>query len=115
MSELNVVATIPVKDEHVEVIRGALSDLAAATRDEAGCPAYDLYESAAAPGVFVTVERWTDRSRPRRTHAHPARGGRLRRRRGRARRRRRDPPADAGRLSHGSSSTLIARRSSIAR
>ena len=36
MSELNVVATIPVKAEHVE--------------------------SAAAPGVFVTVERWTDQA-----------------------------------------------------
>ncbi len=23
---------------------------------------YDLYESAAAPGVFVTVERWTDQA-----------------------------------------------------
>ena len=24
--------------------------------------AYDLYESAAAPGVFVTVERWSDQA-----------------------------------------------------
>ena len=24
--------------------------------------AYDLYESAATPGVFVTVERWTDQA-----------------------------------------------------
>lgn len=62
MSELNVVATIPVKAEHVETIRGALVQLAGATRQEAGCLAYDLYESAAAPGVFVTVERWTDRA-----------------------------------------------------
>lgn len=62
MSELNVVATIPVKAEHVETIRGALSELATATREESGCLAYDLYESAAAPGVFVTVERWTDQA-----------------------------------------------------
>ena len=59
MSELNVVATIPVKPEHVEAMRGPLNDLAEATRQEEGCLAYDLYESAAAPGVFVTVERWT--------------------------------------------------------
>ena len=38
-----------------------LSDeLAEATREESGCLAYDLFESAAAPGVFVTLERWTD-------------------------------------------------------
>lgn len=62
MSELNVVATIPVKGEHVEMMRAALVQLAEATRQEAGCLAYDLYESAAAPGVLVTVERWTDQA-----------------------------------------------------
>lgn len=62
MSELNVVATIPVKPEHVEALRGALTQLAEATRAEDGCLAYDLFESAAAPGVFVTVERWTDQA-----------------------------------------------------
>lgn len=62
MSELHVVATIPVKAEHVDAIRGALTELATATRQEPGCLAYDLYESAAAPGVFVTVERWTDQA-----------------------------------------------------
>ncbi|MFC7489987.1 MULTISPECIES: putative quinol monooxygenase [unclassified Knoellia] len=62
MSELNVVATIPVKAEHVEALRGALTQLAEATREESGCPAYDLFESAASPGVFVTVERWTDQA-----------------------------------------------------
>lgn len=62
MSELHVVATIPVRAEHVEALRGPLTELAAATRQESGCLAYDLYESAAAPGVFVTVERWTDQA-----------------------------------------------------
>lgn len=62
MSELKVVATIPVKGEHVEMMRAALVQLAEATRQEAGCLAYDLYESAAAPGVLVTVERWTDQA-----------------------------------------------------
>jgi quinol monooxygenase YgiN len=62
MTELHVVATIPVKAEHVEALREALNGLAEATRQEPGCLAYDLYESAAAPGVFVTVERWTDQA-----------------------------------------------------
>ena len=62
MSELNVVATIPIKAEHAEAMKGALGELAAATRQEPGCLAYDVFESAAAPGVFVTVERWTDQA-----------------------------------------------------
>ncbi len=58
MTELHVVATIPAKAGSEDVIRQALTVMAAATRDEAGCLAYDLYESAAAPGTFVTIERW---------------------------------------------------------
>lgn len=46
MSELHVVATIPVKGEHVETIRGALAELATATRQESGCLAHDLHESS---------------------------------------------------------------------
>ncbi len=60
MTDVNVVATIPVKPEAVDQVRAALVTLAAATRDEEGCVSYDLYESAAAPGTFVTIERWTD-------------------------------------------------------
>ena len=59
MSELHVVATIPAQAEHVEDVRAALTTLVEATRQEEGCLSYDLFESAAAPGVFVTVERWT--------------------------------------------------------
>lgn len=62
MSELHVVATIPVKPEAVDQVRPALTELVAATRGEEGCLAYDLFESAAAPGTFVTVERWTDQA-----------------------------------------------------
>ena len=58
MSDLRVVATIPVKPESVEALRPALNALADATRAEEGCLSYDLYESAAAPGFFVTVEEW---------------------------------------------------------
>ncbi len=62
MSDLQVVATIPAKPEAVEAIREALKALVAATLAEEGCLAYDLFESASAPGTFVTVERWTDQA-----------------------------------------------------
>ena len=62
MSELQVVATIPAKPEAVDGIREALKELVAATLAEDGCLAYDLFESASAPGTFVTVERWTDQA-----------------------------------------------------
>lgn len=58
MSELNVVATIPAKSGSEDVVRGLLVTLAEATRAEDGCLSYELFESAAAPGTFVTVERW---------------------------------------------------------
>ncbi len=58
MSELHVVATIPAKPGSEDVIREALSSLVTATRAEEGCVSYDLYESSAAPGTFVTVEVW---------------------------------------------------------
>lgn len=62
MPELNVVATIPASPDAVDDLRTALQDLVAATRQEPGCLAYDLYESAAAEGVFVTVEKWSDQA-----------------------------------------------------
>ncbi len=58
MSELHVVATIPAKSGSEGTVRDALQTLVDATRGEDGCLAYDLYESASAPGTFVTVERW---------------------------------------------------------
>ena len=62
MSDLQVVATIPAKPEAADAVREALTTLAEATRAEEGCRAYDLFESASAPGTFVTVERWTDQA-----------------------------------------------------
>ncbi len=62
MSELHAVATIPAKPGSEDAVRTALTTLAEATRQEEGCLAYDLYESASTPGTFVTVERWTDQS-----------------------------------------------------
>ena len=63
MSDLQVIATIPARPESAAVVREALTTLAEATRAEEGCVAYDLFESASAPGTFVTVERWRDAAR----------------------------------------------------
>lgn len=62
MSDLQVVATIPATPEAAEAIRTALSTLVEQTRQEDGCLSYDLFESAAAPNTFVTVERWRDQA-----------------------------------------------------
>ena len=62
MSELHVVATIPAKAGSEDAIREALQSLVTATREEDGCRGYDLYESGAAPGTFVTIERWADQA-----------------------------------------------------
>lgn len=58
MTDLHVVATIPIKTEAAEQAATALAELAVATRAEEGCLSYDLYESLAVPGTFVTVELW---------------------------------------------------------
>lgn len=60
MSDLPVVAVISSTPGSEDVVRQALLDLVDATlsQDE-GCLSYDLYESAAAPGSFVTVEAWS--------------------------------------------------------
>jgi quinol monooxygenase YgiN len=43
-------------------VRQALSALVAPTLTEEGCLGYELFESAAAPGTFVTQERWRGQS-----------------------------------------------------
>lgn len=59
---INVVAVITAKPGSEDAVRAALEGLVAPTREEAGCRAYDLSESAAAPGTFITVEEWDDPS-----------------------------------------------------
>jgi len=58
MSDIRVVATIPAQPDAADQVRAALQDLAAGTRDEEGCVSYDLFESGATPGTFVTIESW---------------------------------------------------------
>jgi len=60
--DLQVVAVLVAKPGSEEVVRGALTALVPPTRQEPGCLAYDLSESAAAPGTFLTVERWREQA-----------------------------------------------------
>jgi quinol monooxygenase YgiN len=61
MTTLRVVAQIPAKPGSEGVVRDALAVLATASRGHQGCVSYDLFESAASPGTFVTVESWDSR------------------------------------------------------
>lgn len=62
MSDLHVVAVIPVKDGFVDEVTAAMRAFVETTRTEDGCISYDLYESAAAAGTLVTVEVWRDQA-----------------------------------------------------
>lgn len=58
MSELRVIAEISAKPGSEATIRTALAQLVDATQAEDGCHSYELFESAAKPGTFFTVESW---------------------------------------------------------
>lgn len=58
MTQLRVVAQLTTKPGSEASIREALTKLATATQDHRGCIEFELYESASAPGTFVTVETW---------------------------------------------------------
>lgn len=58
MTDIGVVATIPIRPDKAEFARPHLADLATGTRAEAGCISYELFESGSAPGLFITIERW---------------------------------------------------------
>lgn len=55
---LRVIATIPLDPERAAEAAPALAELAAASRGDAGCLGYEIYESSATPGTFVTIEEW---------------------------------------------------------
>ena len=59
---ISVVAVITAKPGSEDAVRDALKGLVGPTRAEEGCLHYDLSESTAAPGTFVTVEEWSDPS-----------------------------------------------------
>lgn len=58
VSELQVVAVISGMPSAAAIVREAMQRLVTATRAEDGCLRYELYESAAAPGTFITWESW---------------------------------------------------------
>lgn len=53
-----VIARAQVRPEMRENFIEAAGACVAATRQEAGCLAYDMYESLTVPGAFVAVEQW---------------------------------------------------------
>lgn len=55
---LRVVATIPTDPAKSSEVAAALSTLASASLEEEGCHQYDVFESGAVPGLFVTIEAW---------------------------------------------------------
>jgi len=58
MSAVPVVAVVVAKAGSAEVVREALTVLAQASRNGEACVSYDVHESAATPGAFVTIEHW---------------------------------------------------------
>ncbi len=59
---VHVMASIVVTAEHAAAARALLVELAATTRSEPGCVAYDLFERVDADHVFQTVEQWRSQS-----------------------------------------------------
>src|SRR6185436_12577595 len=55
---MHVMASIVVRPEHASAARALLADLAAQSRHEPGCVAYELFQRADQPHVFRTVEQW---------------------------------------------------------
>lgn len=55
---VTVVATLPVKPESVETVRGILTRTIEAVHGEPGCDLYSLHEADG--GLFVFVEQWAD-------------------------------------------------------
>jgi quinol monooxygenase YgiN len=59
---ISVVAVITAKPGSEDAVRDAMKALVGPTREEEGCLSYSLSESSSEPGVFVTVEEWSDPS-----------------------------------------------------
>ena len=56
MADLQVVAVITAKSGSEQLVGDALNALVEPTRAEPGCLSYHLFESAADPQAFITVE-----------------------------------------------------------
>jgi len=62
MARQVIVSTIPVRLSTTTPRGDALRDFVASMREQPGCLEFDLYESEANPGSFVTVAQWVDRA-----------------------------------------------------
>ncbi len=58
MAEVKLVGTLISKDGSSEAVREILTGLSAKSLAENGCLAYEVYESGAEPGTFITIEEW---------------------------------------------------------
>lgn len=66
-----VIARAQIRPESHARFVVAARDCIAATRQETGCLAYDMYESLSEPGHFVSVERWDGRAAAERHMLEP--------------------------------------------
>ena len=57
-----VMARINVTPESAVAAKTILTTLVAASLEEAGCLAYELFQRPDAPHLFQTVEQWTDQA-----------------------------------------------------
>jgi quinol monooxygenase YgiN len=57
-----LIATLQIKPGSQAAIRAAVAPCITATQAEAGCLAYDLYESVTTPETMVFVEKWESRA-----------------------------------------------------
>jgi len=59
---VHVMARVILKPEAAQAGRDIMVRLAAASRLEAGCLSYEVFQRPDAPHVFQTVERWRDQA-----------------------------------------------------
>jgi quinol monooxygenase YgiN len=62
MSNIDVVAVIAAKSGSESIVEGALRELAAASKGDQGCVAYEVFASDSTPGTFVTIEKWASQA-----------------------------------------------------
>ncbi len=65
--KIGVIAELRAKSGHESELRSALEGLVEPSRKEAGCLAYNVYESMYYPGDLFTYEEWESEKRSRRT------------------------------------------------
>ncbi|WP_226163964.1 putative quinol monooxygenase [Hymenobacter terricola] len=62
---------LPIQAEHREEYLRAANQLAVASRKEAGCVSYHLYEDASAPNTFLVVGEWAGEGALQAHHRQP--------------------------------------------